>query len=527
VFQAVCIACEAMCDIRSTCEDCLGTGGSYSWCALDSPPVVKIGAVLTTLVGFILAAHFVHAVTFQSFDLIVNIYNVESMLSSGSLPFFGLSYQYLNITNCVMCSFMVMMGVVGYVGQLKHSPARISAYTISVALLFVFFLAMLIYCITSVPLVNAVIDSQVQEWCQPQLRRAFAQKIKCNLEPWSHTIAKTEDSECNEECEKRAETLRKLGGCAFLDRMCHDFLFHSVGKGECMAELDDGSKLLAPQVTSESHETEFQCCKQACNHHFACLGFHFLLGEQINGWHGAYHFKGQCSLIAPEALYIEGSSTKNVPEEVSVPTELPTLPPIVTLPPALTPPTPLPAGSSPGRPAAQPKVSRRLEEKGEEEEKEEKETSRRRRSKMRSSDAERLRAAKECGKHLQFTNTSGLQWNSSELVRIVGSNEEPHYICYSKFRPVAVEEILTQNYMTIVLSIVAVFVLALSTLTGCCYQYTLATRRRGPKGLPNMLKAMICPCCSRTSNRKQKLEIQESFTESSSDDESDGPLCGR
>eukprot|EP00435_Cladocopium_sp_Y103_P043624 s733_g12.t1 len=74
---------------------------------------------------------------------------------------------------------------------------------------------------------------------------------------------------------------------------------------------------------------------------------------------------------------------------------------------------------------------------------------------------------------------------------LAGSDKFRQTRCYKKGRPRIVQEALNGRKWSSVISGVNTVLLALATITGLFYQYSLATKRRGRKGLAFVLRQMV------------------------------------
>jgi len=293
--------------------------------------------------------------------------------------------------------------------------------------------------------------------------------------------------------------VKELGGCDFLTRLCNAFEFQETeGHGKCLVEgKEDGVGRLPAPMAYSTQVVSPLCCQQACNAKFSCAGYTYeQLSEHVN-WHGDYQLNGHCGLVSasdiPDTVKSRAESAASTSEQVLPPT----LPPVATTAPAaeaLTPTTPALASA------------RRLKENAAEEE------------------------ASDCGASLKFNHTQNDGWNPYAKLKIVGADNSANFRCFSKTLPKVVDETHKANRFASVISAISLALLVIGALTSCCFQYTLATRRRGKKGLCSMLPSMLCPCCvgsePKRRNNKLRKSLESEQSSGSSDEENNG-LFGR
>eukprot|EP00933_Yihiella_yeosuensis_P050216 TRINITY_DN47986_c0_g1_i1.p1 TRINITY_DN47986_c0_g1~~TRINITY_DN47986_c0_g1_i1.p1 ORF type:complete len:480 (-),score=40.52 TRINITY_DN47986_c0_g1_i1:273-1619(-) len=437
----------------------------------DNICAFRLFTALVMCLGLVASGHFIHIVTFESYDLIINMYDRESLMQTNALPLFGLSWRYFNVI-CIIASFtMFTISCIGYVSQFTQSANGLCTYYSLAIVLAVFFIALGTYSSSSATMFNSFVDHQAKEWCNPDLLHVYTGQLGCQNQPWTHQSSAT--PACGPECQVRVNELRKLGGCTLLDRLCHDFTFKEVGIGRCEAQEADASKVLAPTLRSQ-HQVRALCCKVECDARTSCSGYSFKTVKEIQQWHGSHNLmEGYCELVMHK---LESSAPKPGPQTSH---------------------------------RATASTAKEAEEK----------------RAYYYSKLERKEALKaRCGEDADISQwiDTDHKWPATKTIHIVSSDSTTGHRCWSKTAPRLLEEAsgaTTVIYFTSVASVVALFMSAISAII---LQYTLITRRKGKKGLCALVLQMICPCCGestalrKTSSGGRNLQFDETSSESES-----------
>lgn len=325
----------------------------------------------------------------------------------------------------------------------------------------------LIYAFTSVPLLDAAVDQQITEWCLPENRKLYYSKLECPVRR-KYIVLPKDSPECGPECEEKLQLLQDMGGCRFLNRICEDHSFDFVGKGRCLAEEADGRLVPAP-YRKGSVETTDTCCRLECNLMSICKGYSFHVEKETLNWHGGQEIAGTCYLMTPDLSRGAVSPGTEIIKDLA--NENATEAEIVQ--------------------AVQEEAPRRLWSKD----------SVRRDEQFHKQLKEMYR---RCSSQT-FDVGSITQWDPYQPLVLVSSDKRRQTSCWKKGRPRIVQETLQSNMWSSIICSVEVVLLALATTTGLFYQYSLATKRRGRKGLAFVLKHMLCPCLGNNSNRARKI----------------------
>eukprot|EP00435_Cladocopium_sp_Y103_P042619 s733_g11.t2 len=224
--------------------------------------------------------------------------------------------KYVTVAGIIAGLASVVLGAIGFVGQMMKSSTRICVYSLgSLVLLFVASWR-LIYSLTSVPLLDAVVDQSVTAWCLPENRLVYSAKLGCPSRSFPHEHT---NMECGPECEEKVNLLNEMGGCRFLNRICQDYSFEYVGKGQCLAEGKDGQLVPAPYRRG-NHQTTDVCCKLECNLMRICRGYSFHMQREVLNWHGGEDVRGSCDLMTPdlESGLVESPDIEDVVREANI-----------------------------------------------------------------------------------------------------------------------------------------------------------------------------------------------------------------
>eukprot|EP00913_Durusdinium_trenchii_P019246 g18088.t1 len=111
--------------------------------------------------------------------------------------------RYVTVAGIIAGLSAVVLGAIGFVGQMAKSPTRICVYSLGAApsalqkrcgsdhgrdkhgafakslVLLIVAIWRLIYAFTSVPLLDAAVDQQITEWCLPENRPLYYSKLEC------------------------------------------------------------------------------------------------------------------------------------------------------------------------------------------------------------------------------------------------------------------------------------------------------------------------------------------------------------
>lgn len=431
------------------------------YCYFETAACVRVWALCVALIGFVATAHIAQMTNYESFDVLVHIIDDESHHRKGALPFFGYSTRYMNVFAIVMCSFMAVVGCLGYLGGITESLSRVSVYIFGNCVVFAFFISVVHWCIIEVPKINSLVDGEVSKWCHPGLTLQYMKGLGCSGSIYQQLHA--QDLTCDSDCQRTIKILtelkqdrHKFNGCNYLDRICHDFSFDIVGKGRCITRVgQNGVSRRAPSMKSTTKEDGL-CCKLACDSYPSCKGYMITHDHETDDQHGGFVLSGYCELVTPKPL------VKN-PIEVE--------------------PTIQPENTSALGAAAEPHVQHE------------------RKRKHKLGQEERDRAAKLCSETLEFSD-SRLDWPFDKPPVVVRGDASERSRCFRKGFPTVVEETHTSNVMSAILAGGALVTLFFGTVSACCFQSKLVLKRN-----PNLqsfsakLGTMLCPCWTRTPDR--------------------------
>ncbi|CAJ1377296.1 unnamed protein product [Effrenium voratum] len=452
-----------------------------SRCYPDNPWFVRIFSVCITVTGCVAGANFLHIASLESYDIVSDMYEVQSKGASeevGYLPPMSQSVRYTTVI-CIIASFaMALIGVMGFIGQMTHSSTRLCVYSVGSLILALIMAWRLIFAFTTVPLLDAVVDRQVTEWCLPANRLLYSRELGCAGGQHYLELEQEVGRECGPECKSRVAVLRDVGGCRFLNRICEDHSFGFVGKGMCLYESDTGSLVTAPYQKSVQPTTS-SCCKLACDMIITCRGYSFETQKEVLNWHGGRELEGACSVVTSQQIPTGGVPGRRLGALGSMTGMVPQLTQV-----------------NPGMLAA--KYSQEQDKEWEQTLKE---------------------MYTKCENPWDFREGSRGVKPSDPLtpVQLVGGDKRRQTACWQKGRPRVVEETLQGNMFTCVFASVNTALLLLAAITGFFYQYALATKRRGRKGLAFVLRQMLCPCISYNSNRTRKLVHGDGISDSESE----------
>lgn len=473
--------------------------GKCCRCYPDNPWFVRVLSVSICIMGCIEVANHCRISTMESYSIVTDMIDLdsESMQRTNLLPVVGHQVRYVTVAGIVAGLASVVLGAIGFVGQMMKSSTRICVYSLgSLVLLFVASWR-LIYSLTSVPLLDAVVDKSVTAWCEPANRLVYSAKLGCPSRSYPNEQT---SMECGAVCQGKVKELSEMGGCRFLNRICQDFSFEYVGKGQCLAEGQDGQLVPAPYRRGNRQTTEV-CCKLECNLMRICRGYSFHLEREVLNWHGGEDVRGSCDLITPDLQsgLVESPDIEDVVREANITQEQ-----LQEL-----------ERDEERLKEREEAVEHRLEEEHRVPHHQEP----RRLWKGLRHDLQFFDELKDlfskCTAQI-FSIGKVKTWDPFVPLVLAGSDKYRQTKCYKKGRPRIVQEALNGRKWSSIISAVNTLLLALATITGLFYQYSLATKRRGRKGLAFVLRQMLCPCLGGNYNRTRKISC-DNFSSSESD----------
>ena len=420
--------------------------------------------------GCVEVANHCRIATMESYDIVTDMIDLQSVQTSDFTPVVGHQVRYVTVAGIIAGLASVVIGAIGFVGQMTKSSTRICVYSLGSLLLLFVAAWRLLYSFTSVPLLDATVDQQITEWCLPENRLVYSAKLGCPSRHHPHF----ESQECGPECMAKVHVLRDMGGCRFLNRICEDYSFDFVGKGVCLAEGQDGQLVPAPYRKGD-RQTTSSCCRLECNLMTICRGYSFHMEREVLNWHGGEELQGTCYVMTPDL-------TSGLVESPNISSILDT-------------------GNA----------SEALDE-------------------LEEQEPRRLWTPAGTRKDIQFHNElkemflrckaqvfvvgKVKTWDRLVPVILAGSNKHRQTTCWKKGRPRIVQEALDGSRYSSIISGVNTLLLTLATITGLFYQYSLATKRRGRKGLAFVLRQMLCPCLGGNFNRARKISSDDFSSES-------------
>jgi len=419
----------------------------------------------------------------------------------------GHHMRFWTMASITASGVMFFTGVVAWVAQARASLVLTSAFNLLAVLLAVFFMARVSMMMSLQPLLVGIVGRELSEWCTASNRASYSAALDCERAPWMNHYLRQADG-CGPECQSRLELLKDLGGCVYLARICDHLEFVFAGDEPCRTVDLSGQSVPAPVQTSHALTTQ-QCCQFACaEQQQSCEGYVFRIAKSVLDWHGGSYITGQCSVV--RVFRMEPTA----PQKPTVPASLPTAPPVPTLPAALPtlPPTLPPAPTLP------PLTTRRLE----------------------PSEQEAESLLFHCSKPVSFKNSTftsqRTSWPYPLLIEGAGDYGHQHQfkstmpgstVCMARGKPTFLYDVLDSASTAGNLSIADCIILFIALCCGLQYAYSLATRRRGKKGLCSMVAMMLLPCLSRHTNRTRKLIHDRGASGSDISDSSDSSMLLR